>query len=477
MNELRTQSASWGTHASRLGHRSFPPLLAAGAFLVLSGFQDIQPRLGQPLPGLTPAERDRFEAGGVAFDKVLTDAEGLGPIMNDVGCGACHSQPVRGGFSTRKVTRFGKAASGGTPFDPLTNLGGSLLQEQVIQLGCEETIPPEADVIAERLTPGLFGIGLIEAIADGDIVANEANQPPGFAGFVRWVTPIEGGGQRPGRFGWKGGVATVHSFSVDASLNEMGLTTTLLPVENAPNGDQVLLAQCDAVADPEDVPDAMGFTLADRFTDFQRFLGAPPQTPRSGMSGADVFEATGCAVCHRSTPYVTAAVPEAALSGVVIQPYSDFLLHDMGDLGDDIVDGVATEDVMMTRPLWGLHSRITFLHDGRATGGTFADNIRATIQEHDGEGAASRDHFLNNLTIAEQDQLIAFIGSLGRAECDWEADNDVDFIDWFFMESLWGAPTPTFTPDDPEAVADVDQDGDLDLIDFGLLQRAFTGEL
>ena len=93
----------------------------------------------------------------------------------------------------------------------------------------------------------------------------------------------------------------------------------------------------------------------------------------------------------------------------------------MGSLGDGIVDGIATETIMQTRALWGLQARTSFLHDGRATGGTFADNLRDAIQEHDGEAAASRDAF-QALSVGEQDQLIDFLFSLGQAEWDWEAD-------------------------------------------------------
>ena len=77
----------------------------------------------------------------------------------------------------------------------------------------------------------------------------------------------------------------------------------------------------------------------DRLTDFQRFLAAPPQTPKSGMAGEQLFLAIGCAACHVATPYLTGPAPEAALANRLIKPYSDYLLHDMGALGDGIVQG------------------------------------------------------------------------------------------------------------------------------------------
>ena len=169
----------------------------------------------------------------------------------------------------------------------------------------------------------------------------------------------------------------------------------------------------------------------------------------------------------------------AALSNKTIRPYSDFLLHDMGtSLGDGIVQGAATENEMRTPPLWGLRTRaeVGLLHDGRATGGTPAENLRDAILAHDGEAAASRDAFVA-LTPVQQDQLFAFLLSLGRLEFDEEGDHDVDDLDWFFLEvdGHFTGPGAFFTPDHPGAVADFDQDGDFDLADFAVYQRAMTG--
>jgi CxxC motif-containing protein (DUF1111 family) len=453
-------------------------LLLAGASVLLAsvGFsQDFQPRMGDPVPGLTPAQKLLFTEGQTVFDAPLSVAEGLGPIMNDESCGICHQQPAVGGASTRKVNRFGRAANGMLPFDPLDGLGGTLQQEQTIDLNCVEVIPPEADVTAERMTPHVFGSGLLEAVSDADILFNEANQAPGLSGYVRMVNPVEGGPPRAGRFGWKGGVATLFTFSADAAFNEMGLTSVFFPTENAPNGDLVALAACDTVADPEDFPDAGGRTKIQRFTDFQRLLAAPPQTPKSGMSGAAIFEMVGCGDCHLSRTYTTQTVAEAALSGVEIRPFSDFLVHDMGTLGDGIVDGPVTETEFMTRALWGLQARGgAMLHDGRATlGGSFRDNIVLAIAEHGGEASASRAA-AQALSGPEIDRLAAFLGSLGKVEFDWEGDNDVDEIDWFFLLPLMTGPTPVLTPDHEASVADFDGDGDFDMKDFAVLQRAWT---
>jgi CxxC motif-containing protein (DUF1111 family) len=439
----------------------------------------IQPRLGDPVPGLTASQRDRFFKGKVAVNTPILVTEGLGPIFNDTACASCHSQPAPGGSSLVVVTRFGKAASGGNPFDPLENLGGSLLQAESIGSGCEEVVPPEADVTAHRNTPLLFGLGLVESIEDDDIAALESNPPPDVSGHVQWVQPVEDptGPLRVGRFGWKAQEATGMSFSAGAALNEMGLTNRFFPTENAPNGDTAALAQCDSVPDPEDTPDQDGYYRIDRFNDFQRFLAAPPQTPKSGMTGELIFKDIGCASCHVDTTYLTKVVAEPALSSIPITPYSDFLLHDMGTLGDGIVQGSGTETEFRTPALWGLHARggIGLLHDGRVSGGTFEENVTEAIVEHDGEAVTARDNFAA-LSQPEKDLMIAFLDSLGRVEFDLEGDNDVDEFDWFFLQPLVTGPGVYYTPDDFPSLADIDQDGDFDLVDFAALQRAFTGQ-
>ena len=452
-------------------------VLAAGA----ASAQEVQPRIGDPLPGLSAAERVLFDAGKIEFTRILTVADGLGPIFNDSSCSTCHSSPRAGGAGAKRVTRFGKA---GTPFDPLASLGGSLLQVSATQPTCVETVPPQADVEIRRVTPSTAGAGLIEAILGGQIRAREFAPPPGVSGRAHMVRTFE---KRPqakldvGRFGWKAQLASVLSFSADASQNELGLSNRFIPFDNAPNGNGPLLATCDTRPDPEDHADGQGLHAIDRQANFQRLLAAPPQTPRSGMSGATVFNTVACNSCHVSTPYVTGPSPAgfASLAGKTIRPYSDFLLHDMGALGDGIVQGMATESEFRTPPLWGLRPRaeVGLLHDARATGGTITQNVRDAITAHAGEAQASRDAYLA-LAPAQQDQLVAFLLSLGRVEFDQEADHDVDEFDWFFFEDAgnFSGPGVAFNADSPAAVADFDQDGDFDLVDFAAFQRAMTGD-
>ena len=440
----------------------------AGAWLALtlqaSCGPELQPLMGMPLSGLTEAEHQLFKTGQLAFAKRFVEGEGLGPLFNDFGCGSCHNTPVLGGFSRRTNTRFGRA---GEPFDPLSELGGTVFQFQATSLSCEEFLPREADVLAERGTPALYGFGLIEAIPDSELVELQASGPD-VRGLVHWVKPLESDEPRAGRFGWKAQIATLLSFSADASLEEMGITNRLLPHENAPNGDLERLALGDATADPEDRPDKQGFEFIDRVTHYQRLLAPPPQTPKAGMSGERVFAASGCAACHTPS-FTTPPSSLVALSEVTFRPYSNFLLHDMGELGDGIVDGEASERLMRTAPLWGLSSRDAYLHDFASAGGDFEANVRSAIERHAGEAEHSRDLFLA-LTESERAQLFAFLRSLGRAEYDWDEDRDVDLDDAAAFVAALDRESESISPDDPEAVFDVDRDGALTKRDFmGLL--------
>ncbi len=452
-----------------------------------SGSLQIQPAAGDPVPDLTPAELERFELGKVDYSRTLTVEEGLGPVFNKAGCFSCHTSPL-GGWGSITVTRFGMSDKKGG-FNPLTEFGGSLFQEATITSGCEEVIPEFADVLALRVTNSSLAFGLIDAIPEEDIVANARVVPDenGVVGRVHWVAAAEdpkGSPLRAGRFGWKAQVPTLLTFSGDATVGEMGMTNRLFPDPVAPNNDLALLAVCDVFgpAHPQDGPDSEGFDFIDRVTDFQRFLAPPPQTPKSGMSGEAIFEQIGCAACH-IPQWTTSSDPslEDAIRDKTIRPYSNFLLHNMGLLGDGIVDGAAGDLDMRTPTLWNLRTRDPMLHDGRAAGGTFADRVAGpggAIWWHNSFGSeaqASGAAFFD-LSPAEQDAVVAFLDSLGRREFDSTGDNVVDYGDFLDFQSCFNTGGP-FSPDDLCAIHDVDQDGDVDLTDFSYFLEVYTGPM
>ncbi len=367
------------------------------------------PRFGDPLPGLTPAEVGRFNAGLSQFEEVEGVDDGLGPVFNDVAvCQVPHGG--RGGRRQQRmfVTRFGRMVHG--QFDPMTQFGGTLIQVNGIgKFGAfdfvGEVVPPQATIVAKRRTIPLFGLGLVDAVPDAFFFAlaqAQRNVSPDCAGQVAVVTDVASGQQRVGKFGWKCQNATLLTFSGDAYLNEMGVTTPMFPDENCPQGNCALLAGDPAPTNPND-SDNSDLT---RLNDFMTLLGPPPPGPSSPTTraGGQVFQAIGCAECHVPT---LATGPSAirALNHVNFQPYSDFLLHDMGSLNDGIAQGAAAGNQMRTAPLWGLRLATSFLHDGRA------NSITNAVLAHDGQGAMSQMRF-KSLDPTHKAQLLAFLNAL-----------------------------------------------------------------
>jgi CxxC motif-containing protein (DUF1111 family) len=363
------------------------------------------PRLGEPLDGLTKQERQLFQKGREEFEAVEDADDGLGPTFNGTSCVACHGVPAVGGSSPANETRA-QRFDGSDHFDLP---GGSLFQSQAISPDCAETVPSNANVIAPRQSTPLFGSGLIEAIPDRRILryaARQARRHPEQAGRVHWLVDAASGQTRVGRFGWKAQHATLLSFSADAYLNEMGITSHLFPKENAPNGDQARLAACDAVPDPEDAEG--DFEL---FAHFMRLLAPPPQEQqrsrrgfrsRRSHRGRFFFDRIGCAVCHYDG--YRARSPIRAIGGRKVRAFSDLLLHGVGT-GDGIAQGGAQANELRTPPLWGIKESAPYLHDGSAA------TIEEAIRRHGSQGLAAREAF-DRLSPIEQDALLDFLQSI-----------------------------------------------------------------
>jgi CxxC motif-containing protein (DUF1111 family) len=391
--------------------RSVSSALGAVGVVVLATLsmgQNKPSKLGDPLPRLSMDERARFLAGLAAFQVVDTVATGLGPVFNDHSCAACHNVGAVGGGNTRLETRFGLLVNG--VFGPMADLGGSLIQAQGIGLfnGVNfvgEVVPPQATIVAQRRTTPLFGLGLVDNVPDmllQQVAAQEMAHSPATAGRVNMVLDAASGQARVGRFGWKCQQATLFTFSGDAYLNEMGITTPLFPVENCPQGlcNLLLTPGLPAVPNEPDNDDIQAFT------DFMTFLAPSPSGSSSSdvRQGSNTFTQIGCANCHLPS-LQTGRSMSAALDRVMFAPFSDFLLHDMGSLGDGIAQAGAGPREMRTAPLWGVRLSTTFLHDGRAT--SLADAILA----HDGQALDARNRFAA-LNKDQRARLIAFLNSL-----------------------------------------------------------------
>src|SRR5438128_934875 len=363
---------------------------------------------GDPLPGLAPDDADRFEAGKVEFSAAESVEEGLGPVFNEASCVACHRGPgdAVGGTNQRLETRFGRYRTDGT-FDPLTELGGSLLQDHGIGAfnGVEflgEVVPADA-VTAQRRTTPLFGLGMVDATATSTFLGLALIQAifhPSTAGTPSVVTHPTTNRLALGKFGWKAQVPSLFVFSGDAYLNEMGITNPIFPDESCPGGDCSLLAANPA---PGLNDDGEG---VEKFNDFMTLLAPPRRGHRDFYTeyGNFVAASIGCLDCHTQT-LRTASNAVAALDQVAYHPFSDFLLHDMGSLGAGITQNRATGKLMRTQPLWGLRTQERLLHDGRAS------TIEEAILAHDGQGRAARREF-ESLNAFDRFTLLAFLNSL-----------------------------------------------------------------
>ena len=393
-------------------NRSILFVALVGFFFAAAAVSDRPEMFGDALSGLTPSQLSAFRDGVVEFTGEESVADGLGPVFNGRSCAECHSVPVVGGGSERVVTRFGKMTNG--VFDSLAQYGGSLIQDHAIGPNdvaglhqfIAETVPGEARIVAHRRTTPLFGLGLVDAVADADFYAlatREAARNDGTAGRVSVVADLIHGGTSIGKFGWKAQVPNLMQFAGDAYLNEMGITNPIFPNENCPGGN---CAELDYNPVPAMNDDGSGVR---EFADFMTMLGPPPRADnkkgRDSMNaGEKTFEDIGCGSCHVAT-LQSGDSQIAALRHRQFHPYSDFLLHDMASLGDGISQGAANGREIRTAPLWGLRMVTKYLHDGRAT------TIEQAILAHDGQGKPARDRF-TALDANAKAKLLAFLNSL-----------------------------------------------------------------
>ncbi|HEY7290527.1 MAG TPA: di-heme oxidoredictase family protein [Vicinamibacterales bacterium] len=351
-----------------------------------------------------------FNSARATFEEREGLSDGLGPLYNADSCAACHSNPVTGAIS--QVVELRAGHFDGTSF--VEQAGGSLINDRSIDASIQERVLGTSEVRTFRTSLNTLGDGFVEAIADSTLVGIANAQPSSMRGLVIRVPVNEAGGVLAvGRFGWKDQHASLTSFSADAYLNEMGITSALQPTENTSNGASV--AAFDHVADPEDTDNDVGI-----FADFMRATKAPPRdaaiaATSDAVRGSQLFDSIGCGVCHTRT-IVTAPVNtamfggarrvNAALGNKIIHPFSDFLMHNVGT-GDGIVQngGAATRLRLRTPPLWGMRSRDRLMHDGT----TLTRND--AILRHAGE-ATSVINSYRGLSTNQKNQLVAFLNSL-----------------------------------------------------------------
>lgn len=363
---------------------------------------------GSPLPGVTARELELFRTGLEDFKEVETPADGLGPAFNGNSCAVCHSVPAVGGISSITEVRAGHRDENGK-FTEL--LGGTLFHLfSIPDHRCQVQIPEEANVIARRAPIPLFGAGLVEAIPDDAILAQEDpsdRNGDGIRGRAARIVDIATGRQRIGRFGWKSQQATLLAFAGDAYRNEMGITNDLFPEEVALGIDPEQLKLC---AGPrkgvEDARDRRTQLRGiDRFENFMRLLAAPERgrIDDNVRSGENIFRAVGCHLCHTPTLF-TGPNQNPLFDRKPVALFSDLLLHDVGT-GDGIEQAAASAEEIRTPALWGLRFRRPLLHDGGSV------TIDDAILRHAGEAISVVARY-RHLSSHEKNLLLAFLKSL-----------------------------------------------------------------
>jgi CxxC motif-containing protein (DUF1111 family) len=451
------ESKAFNHRARRAGRKAFAMVLACTATMVYAQPSDPGPRAGAAgaggrIGGLTVKEQRFFDVGLDEFTEVndvqgtLTGDAGLGPTFNLDSCAGCHAHPAVGGTSPALNPQIAVATKAGAvntvPFflsltGPVREVrsvsgGGGVIGIFTIKgrsdaPGCWLAQPnflafPPGDLKFRIPTP-TFGLGLIEAISDNTIVANEAAVKPfGIGGHANRT----GNDGTITRFGWKAQNKSLVIFSGEAYNVEQGVSNEVFPDErqavegcrfNVPPEDRTNFEY----AQPEKVPSNV---IA--FSNFMRFLAPPAPvtttftttlgntvTAASIIAGGPLgaFTKAGCDVCHKpSLP--TGNHSTKALANTTANLFSDLLVHDIGT-GDGISQGAASGAEFRTAALWGLGQRLFFLHDGSAT-----DLVQA-INAHGGEARQVINNFngtggnqANKLNATERQNLINFLRSL-----------------------------------------------------------------
>ncbi len=265
--------------------------------------------------------------------------------------------------------------------------------------------------LSPRLAPPIVGLGLLEKIPESTILSfqdpNDANGD-GITGKANYVFDSVDKKVEIGRFGWKANSATLLMQIASAYLQDMGITSYALTKESADGQPQMNAVHGDVY--PELVDSLLNYVLF-----YVKTLAVPARrniTDNDVQRGQALFAQINCSGCHR--PTIQTGIDETAgyLSNQRIHPYTDLLVHDMGDgLADDRQDFLATGREWRTAPLWGIGLfSITngipyYLHDGRA------NTIEEAILWHGGEAQKAKEQYMN-LSKTDRNKLLKFLNSL-----------------------------------------------------------------
>jgi CxxC motif-containing protein (DUF1111 family) len=282
---------------------------------------------------------------------------------------------------------------------------------------------PGADVmLSMRVAPAMVGLGLLEAVPEDALVAiAEQQRKQGISGRPNYVWDGEAGRMAVGRFGWKAGQPNLRQQTAAAFLGDIGATSHFFPEENCPETQ----AQCRDIPSASKCGGQGGCTgnyrpevIPSRLRNITLYLQALAVPARRDADdeitrrGERLFSILNCSACHVEEMKTGSrtAIPSAA--GQVIRPYTDLLLHDMGDeLADGRPEYQASGREWRTPPLWGIgllravNGHGDLLHDGRAR------NVTEAVLWHGGEAEISREAF-RAMDKADREALVKFVESL-----------------------------------------------------------------
>ena len=409
-----------------------------------------------PIPSLKLSKMRLFTGGRHLFRRSWTPApssvkslDGLGPVFNRVSCSGCHVKDGRGrppkedGKFRSMVIKLSRIENGkvypdpnygyqlndksilGVPFEGKASIHYSLINQKFDDGTSKNLSMPNYDLhslsfgelhkdtqSSGRVAPVVFGLGLIEAIKEIDILKNADPKDingDGISGRIHKIKDLPSKKIMVGKFGWKATRAKLLHHITGAASQDMGLTSYIFPEKNCMQIQKACLKQIEG-GKPE-----ISENQIERLLVYMQTLAPPRQRnakEKNVLEGQNLFKKIGCENCHIST-YKTGAHPNhSELSNRIIKPYSDFLLHNMGkDLDDGVNEGEAKSYEWKTPPLWGIglvkivnrHTR--FLHDGRAK------SIEEAILWHGGEGLEAKNHYIS-LTSKNRKKLLIFLNSL-----------------------------------------------------------------
>jgi CxxC motif-containing protein (DUF1111 family) len=412
---------------------------------------------GKSIPGLTLQESIKFGSGNSLFTSSwvsvgsTSSIDGLGPTFNAKACVSCHTKDGRGkphtnnqdsnGFLMR-ISLPGKNSKGGPLGHPTY---GKQIQDQAnIGVTYEAKINSSIQIIngnypdgtSYQLTKPIYsivnqqfenignvltsprvgtqtiGLGLIDALSEESILENADEfdkNKDGISGRANYVWNELTNSNTIGKFGWKANQPSLRQQVADAFIGDMGLTSSIFNEANCPD------PQEDCINFPNgESPEVTNLQL-DKVVFYQSALAVPKRRNFKDLNvlkGKTLFKNIECIKCH-SINYTTGQSKENShLENININPFSDFLLHDMGDdLADNRPDFLANGKEWRTQPLWGIglistvNNHTNLLHDGRAR------NIEEAILWHGGEAENSKQQFMR-LSSEERSNVLQYINTL-----------------------------------------------------------------